>query len=97
MADQRRRRAVEEQVGEVGDHRASHLRLGDQRLVDEEPSLGLMPHDSAFFEAREDRGDGGLRELALRRQRLLHFEHRGFAAFPEDADDGELEIGEADG
>lgn len=85
---------VEEERCELGDHRASHILLGDERPVDELTPVEAMLDDRPFLEPRQQSRDGRLCEVALRPEPVLHFQHRRLGAIPEDAHDGELEIGE---
>src|SRR4051812_8945323 len=57
---------VEEQRGELRDHRATHFLLGDEGTIDELTAVEPVFHDATLLESREQRGDRRLREVALR-------------------------------
>src|SRR5512134_2066624 len=85
--------AIEESVGQFGDHGAADVRLADPGGVDELASLGAVSDEAAAFEAAEDGGHGGEGQAPFGLEGGGDLLHGGLAA-PEDAHEGELEVGE---
>src|SRR6266581_6020057 len=96
MLDQGGDVAVEQALGQLTDHRVLHFLFGHRGAVVELARLrrGAPSDDAAALEARQHRGDGGLGEPALGVQGFPDVLHRRFALVPDDAQDGELQLGE---
>ena len=83
-------------LGQLTDHRVLHFLLGHRGAVVVLARLGGGPpsDDPAALEARQHGGDGGLGQPALGVQGLPDVLDRRFALVPDDAQDGELQLGE---
>src|SRR4051812_15125627 len=88
------RTTIEQQLRELGDHRAADILLRNEWPVHELATFEAVLDDTALLEPRQQRRDGRLRELALGPQAVLHVQHRRLGTIPQDAHDGELQIGE---
>ena len=94
VCHQRLRAAAEQQRRELGDHRPTDVRLGDQRAVDELAPVEPVLDDASFLESRQQRGDSRLSQIALGAETGLYVQHSRFSAIPENAHDRELEVGQ---
>lgn len=92
MAHERRGAPVEQERGQLRDHRSANVLFAHQWTVDELAAIEPVRDHATLLETGEEGGDGGLREIAVRPQPFLHFEHRRLVAIPEDAHDRELEV-----
>src|SRR5256885_14523688 len=96
MLDERGDVAIEQALRQLTDHRVLHLALGHRRAVVVLAGLGGSPpgDDTTALESRQHRGNGGLGEPALGVQGLPDVLDRCLAPVPQDAQDGELQLGE---
>jgi len=92
VAHQRRRIAAEHRGEQARHHRAAHLVLADQGTVDELAAIAARRHHAALLQAREQRGDGGVRKPALPGQRLRHFCRAGLLPRPQLAHHRDLQF-----
>jgi hypothetical protein len=94
VADERAGVAAEEPRGQLGDHRAPHLRLADQRAVDELAALAAVRDELALLHLRQHRRDRRQRAVALVAERLEHVDHVASFFCPEHAQDRVLQVAE---
>ena len=97
MTHQGGRASVAQKRGELGNHRATYFLFTDEWAIDELATLEAVLDDAAFLEARQQRGNRGLGQVALGTQAGLYLQYGRLGAFPENAHDGELEVGERRG
>src|SRR5262249_28784994 len=88
--------ALEDALDQILDHGAVYVAFAELRPIDEPASLGRVRDHALLLHLRQHGGDGGEREAALGEQRGVHIRHRGLAALPEHAQDGELKVSELD-
>src|SRR3989454_12727465 len=86
--------AVEQALGQLTDHRVLALAFGPRGAVVGLAGLGPPGDGTPTLEPREHGGDGGLGEPSLGVQGFPDVLDRRFAPFPDDPQDGELQLGE---
>ena len=84
--------ALEEPLGEVGDHGAANVFAFEERTVDVDASLGAVGDVSGGFHFCEHGADGGVGEFSPGGECVADLADGGVALVPEDLDDGELEV-----
>src|SRR5688500_19548296 len=94
MADESRRVAGEHPLRELADHRLLDIGFGDHGAIDELAVARSPSDDPSTLESRDECRDGGLGETPLVVERLPYLGDGGLATVPEQAENGELELGE---
>src|SRR6185436_2405869 len=94
MADEGGDVAGEEALGELAHHRMLDIGLGDERAIDVLPVLCSPAEDAASLYSCHDSGDCCLRQLTVGVQLLPDLRDRQLPLFPEEAKDGDLELGQ---
>src|SRR4051812_30098545 len=94
VIDEGRGIAREQSLGQLAHHRMLHVRFRDRGAV-EELSVARAPRDDApTLQTRDECRDRRLREAALLVERLPQLGDGGLTPLPEQAQDGQLELGE---
>src|SRR5687767_5958862 len=94
VGDERGDVARKETLGELAHHRMLYISFGYEGAIHELTVACSPGENSAALESGNDRGDCRLRQLSLVVQLLPDLRDRQLALIPEQAEDGDLELGQ---
>ena len=94
MRDERGGVPGEQALRQLAHHRVLDIRFGDRGAIDVLPVARASRDDPSTLQSGDECRDGGLSQAALLVQGLPELGHGRFAAVPEQAEDGELQLGD---
>jgi hypothetical protein len=93
VANERRDITGKQTLGELAHHGMLNVGFGEERAIDELPVSGSPGEDSATLKPGDDRRDRRLRQLSAGVQLLPDLGNSELSLLPEEAQDGNLELG----